>query len=220
MNKKRLVVRFCCGGLLRFLSHQETVTAIERTIRRSGLPVSFTQGFHPRIKVSYSPAIPTGVASLAHYVLLETDEECKDPVSLLNSASNYTLGALSAWYLSSNHKRIEDLIDSYRMVLVLRKELYDPNLYDAGVQVTKKTKSGQREYMAGDVFQDISVTTLKTVYMVKYSQPVDSMVPAEEMLKIMSKEGTASHEGAIVFVEEGLLRGKYTSNILDEIGGI
>ncbi|HCO70192.1 MAG TPA: hypothetical protein DIT26_06410 [Mesotoga infera] len=74
--------------------------------------------------------------------------------------------------------------------------------------------------MAGDVFQDISVTTLKTVYMVKYSQPVDSMVPAEEMLKIMSKEGTASHEGAIVFVEEGLLRGKYTSNILDEIGGI
>ncbi len=49
--------------------------------------------------------------------------------------------------------------------------------------------------------------------MVKYSQPVDSMVPAEEMLKIMSKEGTASHEGAIVFVEEGLLRGKYEFQI-------
>ncbi|NLT44513.1 radical SAM-linked protein [Mesotoga sp. BH458_6_3_2_1] len=220
MNNKRLVVRFCCGGLMRFLSHQETVTAIERTIRRSGLSVTFTQGFHPRIKVSYSPAIPTGVASLAHYVLLETDEKNSDPVSLLNSAANYTLRALSSWYLSSDHKRIEDFIDSYRMVLVLPRELYDPNLYDAGAEVTKKTKSGQRDYLAGDVFQDISVTTLKTVYMVKYSQPVDSMVPAEEMLKILSKEGTASHEGVIVFVEEGLLRGKYTSNILDEIGGI
>ena len=186
---------------MRFLSHQETVTAIERTIRRSGLSVTFTQGFHPRIKVSYSPAIPTGVASLAHYVLLETDEKNSDPVSLLNSAANYTLRALSSWYLSS-------------------RELYDPNLYDAGVEVTKKTKSGQRDYLAGDVFRDISVTTLKTVYMVKYSQPVDSMVPAEEMLKILSKEGTASHEGVIVFVEEGLLRGKYTANILDEIGGI
>ncbi|MGD9907719.1 MAG: radical SAM-linked protein, partial [Mesotoga sp.] len=69
-------------------------------------------------------------------------------------------------------------------------------------------------------FMDLSVTSLRTVHVVKYSQPIESMVTAEEILKILSKEGTASYEGVIAFVEDGMVNGRSTSDILDEIGGI
>ncbi|MBN2219725.1 MAG: DUF2344 domain-containing protein [Kosmotogaceae bacterium] len=220
MNNNRLVVRFCCGGLLRFLSHQESATAIERTIKRSGLPVAYTQGFHPRIKISFSPALPTGVTSLAHYVLLETDCISENVVDLLNSVSNHTIRALKAWYLPHGYTKIDTLLDSYRTALVLPKGSYCPERFDASAIVTKKTKSGYKKYKAGDVFMELSVTSLRTVHVVKYFQPIESMVSAEEILKILSREGTASYEGVIVFVEDGMINGRYTSDTLDEIGGI
>ncbi|HQN60593.1 TIGR03936 family radical SAM-associated protein [Mesotoga prima] len=220
MNNNKLVVRFCCGGFLRFLSHQESATAIERTIKRSGLPVAYTQGFHPRIKISFSPALPTGVMSLANYVLLETDGLSQDVVNLLNSVSNFTIRALKAWYLPRDYAKIDDLLDSYRTAIILPKGSYYPERFDASAIVTKKTKSGYKKYNAGEVFMDLSVTSLRTVHVVKYSQPIESMVTAEEILKILSKEGTASYEGVIVFVEDGMVNGRSTSDILDEIGGI
>ena len=36
-----------------------------RCLRRSGLPVAFTEGEHPQLRVSFSPALPVGVESSA-----------------------------------------------------------------------------------------------------------------------------------------------------------
>ena len=58
-----LRVRYVERGRLRYLSHLELLRALERTIRRSGLPYAVTQGFSPRIKAAYGPALPVGVAS-------------------------------------------------------------------------------------------------------------------------------------------------------------
>src|SRR5690606_4144012 len=37
-------------------------------VRRAGLPVAFSAGFHPHPKISYANAAPTGTASEAEYV--------------------------------------------------------------------------------------------------------------------------------------------------------
>ena len=58
-----LRVRYVETGRLRYLSHLELLRAIERTVRRAGLPYAVTQGFSPRIKAAYGPALPVGVAS-------------------------------------------------------------------------------------------------------------------------------------------------------------
>ncbi len=44
-----------------FLSSLETVRAIERTLRRSPFDFAFTEGFHPKIKISFLFADPLGV---------------------------------------------------------------------------------------------------------------------------------------------------------------
>lgn len=59
----RLRVRYVETGRLRYLSHLELLRAVERTVRRSGVPYAVTQGFSPRIKAAYGPALPVGVAS-------------------------------------------------------------------------------------------------------------------------------------------------------------
>ncbi len=56
-------VRFGIGGLLRFLSHAETLRVFERACVRAGVPVKYSQGFNPHPKLSLPLPRPVGVAS-------------------------------------------------------------------------------------------------------------------------------------------------------------
>jgi radical SAM family uncharacterized protein/radical SAM-linked protein len=49
----------------RWLGHLEMVGSLYRSLRRSGLPLSFSSGFHPLPRVSFYDALPLGVESLA-----------------------------------------------------------------------------------------------------------------------------------------------------------
>jgi radical SAM family uncharacterized protein/radical SAM-linked protein len=64
-------VRYAKLGRLVALSHLETMHTILRAVRRAGLPVSYSQGFHPKPRVSFGPALPVGVESRAEYLDLE-----------------------------------------------------------------------------------------------------------------------------------------------------
>ncbi|MGB8257264.1 MAG: TIGR03936 family radical SAM-associated protein [Pseudonocardiaceae bacterium] len=63
-------VRLCYAkrGKLRFTSHRDVARAFERAMRRAGLPMAYSQGYHPHPKVSWVGAAPTGAASEAEYV--------------------------------------------------------------------------------------------------------------------------------------------------------
>ncbi len=62
-------------GDARFLGHLDFARLIERSLRRSGLPVQRTQGFNPRFKVSFSDALPVGLASEGEWITLTLDED-------------------------------------------------------------------------------------------------------------------------------------------------
>lgn len=61
----RLRVTYGKTGRLRHLSHLEVTRACERSVRRAGLAYAVTQGFNPRMKVAFGPALPVGTAGLA-----------------------------------------------------------------------------------------------------------------------------------------------------------
>ncbi|NTU71644.1 MAG: DUF2344 domain-containing protein [Coriobacteriia bacterium] len=64
----RLRVRYGKVGRLRWLSHLEIVHALERIIRRAGLPYALTRGFSPHMKVAFGPALPVGTAGENEYL--------------------------------------------------------------------------------------------------------------------------------------------------------
>jgi radical SAM-linked protein len=67
---QRLRLRYAKRGRLRFTSTRDFQRALERALRRTGVPMAYSQGFNPHPRISYANAAPTGTASEAEYVEL------------------------------------------------------------------------------------------------------------------------------------------------------
>ncbi len=81
-------MRYAKTGRLRFASHRDCARAFERALRRAGVPMAFSSGFHPHPKISYANAVPTGTSSEAEYLEIGVLEHL-DPDALcaaLNSS--------------------------------------------------------------------------------------------------------------------------------------
>lgn len=59
----------------RFISHLDMIRVFERSARRAGLQVSYSQGFNPHPKMAFGPALALGVASDREYVDISFDGE-------------------------------------------------------------------------------------------------------------------------------------------------
>ena len=51
-------------GDMRFISHLDLMRLFQRALRRADLPVTITQGFSPRLKISIKRALKLGAESL------------------------------------------------------------------------------------------------------------------------------------------------------------
>jgi radical SAM-linked protein len=63
----RYRVHYAKRDRMRFASGRDFQRALERAIRRSGVPVAFSAGFSPHPRISYTNTVPTGAASEAEY---------------------------------------------------------------------------------------------------------------------------------------------------------
>jgi radical SAM-linked protein len=70
----RLRITFSKSGALRYTGHLDLHTIWERTIRRAGLPLAYTQGFHPGPKIQLASALPLGFIGRAEIVDLWINE--------------------------------------------------------------------------------------------------------------------------------------------------
>lgn len=52
----------------KFISHLDLSNIIQRTFRRAGISVVHTEGFHPKMAISYPPALPLGMEGKAEIV--------------------------------------------------------------------------------------------------------------------------------------------------------
>lgn len=78
---QKLRVRYAKRGRLRFSSTRDFQRALERALRRAGVPMAYSAGFHPHPKVSYANAAPTGTASEAEYFEISVTDRV-DPESV------------------------------------------------------------------------------------------------------------------------------------------
>jgi len=70
-------VRYAKRGRMRFASHRDIARAMERGVRKAGLPIAYSAGFTPHPKISYAGAAATGVASEAEYLELAFTSPCE-----------------------------------------------------------------------------------------------------------------------------------------------
>ncbi|MBD3285926.1 TIGR03960 family B12-binding radical SAM protein [candidate division WOR-3 bacterium] len=82
----RYRIKLAVGEELRYASHLDLVRAVYRMLRRSGLPIAYTEGYSPHPKVSFGFPKPVGITSRAEYV----------DINLNSRASGVLLKDLSA----------------------------------------------------------------------------------------------------------------------------
>lgn len=73
-NNVKLRVRYTKLGESAFLSHLDLMTLLRRAMARARIPIGFSDGFHPHMKVSMGPALSLGLESEAEYLDVELTE--------------------------------------------------------------------------------------------------------------------------------------------------
>lgn len=69
--RQRVRLRYAVEGDQRFLSHHDMMRLWLRALRRTGLPLRMTEGFHVRPRVSFAMARGVGIASEAEWLEFE-----------------------------------------------------------------------------------------------------------------------------------------------------
>ena len=71
--KKKVRLKFTKTGEIRFISHLELAHVFYRASKRAGLPLCYSEGFHPMPRIIFATALPVGVESLLEIVDLELE---------------------------------------------------------------------------------------------------------------------------------------------------
>lgn len=116
--------RFAKENKLKFLSHLELIRAMVRSLRRAGLEMAYSEGFHPHPKLSFGPALAVGVSSSHEFFDLQlTTDPAPDLLkNKLNMALPEGLKILDVKKITHHVKPLNAIINRASYSLLLRAE--------------------------------------------------------------------------------------------------
>ncbi len=112
---------------LKYLSHLDVLALMERALMRTGMPLFYSGGFHPKPKLSFSNPIPLGVQSLAEYCDIELLEAipAEDFTVRLNSKLPDNLKVINALnFEKTPENKIPSLMSAIDVVIYEYELLY------------------------------------------------------------------------------------------------
>ena len=60
---QKIKIKYRKGEEVKYISHRDIIRAFTRAIRRAGLPIAYSQGFNPHMKISWGQALKVGASS-------------------------------------------------------------------------------------------------------------------------------------------------------------
>ena len=144
-------LKFRKTGSLQYISHLDLQRTFNRVISRACLPVWYTKGFNPHIKLVFSTPLSIGAQSVCEYLDIKIDRDmpCEEIMKRLNAELTDELYITDAYFPSHDFSEISWA--SYDVEIYTQganKELSEEIqsvLTTSPVMLTKKTKSGEKE---------------------------------------------------------------------------
>ena len=143
------VLRYCRGEEVKYISHLDFVRMIHRTVRRSELPMSFSQGFNPHPIMTVAMPLSVGVTSDCEYMKIGFDGEFSE-----EEIKNALNPALPSGFRILRAKKTEgkelDFAKLDRAEYIVKSEMknapdIEKFLKNEKILVMKKSKSGIKE---------------------------------------------------------------------------
>jgi len=97
-------------GNTRLLGHLEVIQLFYRALRRTGLPVNYSQGFNPTPRVTFSPALPLGTESLAEYLIIDLAEPLGEPEEVRAAFNRYLPAGFTVNRIKLDTGRVEQRV--------------------------------------------------------------------------------------------------------------
>lgn len=148
---RTLRVRFRKVGNLQYISHLDLQRTFNRVLVRAGLPLWYTKGFNPHIKMVFGMPLPVGSESECEMldIRIEREMSCDEVKARLNAELTDELCVLEVYPATEKFTAIAFAEYEYTVVttgadaaLAARVEAA---LQGGGLTVTKKGKSGEKE---------------------------------------------------------------------------
>ena len=92
-NYKKIKCVYEKTGDAKFLGHMELVNLFSKALRRSGLPLKYSSGFHKIIKIVCSNPLPVGYESLEEFFVIEVHDDF-DTNRIMNEINQQLQGGL------------------------------------------------------------------------------------------------------------------------------
>jgi radical SAM-linked protein len=122
----RVRITFSKSGPLRYIGHLDLYALWERAARRAGLPLAYTQAFHPQPKIYFAAPLPLGFSSRAEILDIRLQEEDADLASLpdrLNAVMPSGIDILSAEGVDENAPALQTQVIAAEYEVSLEKNL-------------------------------------------------------------------------------------------------
>ena len=210
---QRLRVRYAKRGRARFTSHRDFSRAFERALVRAEVPMAYSSGFNPHLRISYANASPTGAATEAEYLEIALKASC-DPAAVkeaLDAALPPGLDVISV--VEAEGASLTDLLQASRWEVdlvtadadVLAAAVAEFLARDA-VEVSRMTKSGMRTFDTRSAV--VSLTHLGGTKLGLVSLHQTPLVRPDDIvsaLRIVAPELATDQPALLARVEQGPL---------------
>ena len=160
-------VRFRKVGNLQYISHLDLQRTFSRVLVRAGLPLWYTKGFNPHIKMVFGLPLPVGCESECEFLDIRIEREMseREIMQRLNAELTAEL-AVTAVY-PAERKFTDIAFAEYEYTLVLPNATQElaasirQALGEGELPFMKHSKSGEREVNVRDYIHAYEVTAQK-----------------------------------------------------------
>ncbi len=149
-----------------FLSQLELQDIFGRALRKSNVPMAFSQGFHPLPLISFGRAMPVGVASECEWfsVILYEDRSAEELVATLNKGLPDGIVITNADVLPMQMKNADALHETYTIATLLPDDkkaefvaAWEKIIETPSILWQRETKKGIREFDARSFMEHITI---------------------------------------------------------------
>lgn len=148
---RTLRVMFRKVGNLQYISHLDLQRTFQRVLVRAGLPLWYTKGFNPHIKMVFGMPLPVGCESECEFldIRIEREMSCEEIKERLNAELTSELAVHEVYEPATKFTDMAFATYEYTLTLPGASEemarQIEAIFANAPVMVTKKTKSGEKQ---------------------------------------------------------------------------
>ncbi|MBQ7469091.1 MAG: DUF2344 domain-containing protein [Pseudobutyrivibrio sp.] len=156
----RARVKFAKTGIMRYVGHLDLMRFFQKAVKRSNLPIKYSEGFNPHQIMSFAAPLGVGLTSEGEYMDIDLKEKVDAAMALevLNKNMVEGLEITGFKYLPDDAEKCMSAVTAASYIVTYKDSkddaCYIDNITDLkakffdeahAINIVKKTKKGERE---------------------------------------------------------------------------